>query len=210
MGAFSHGARDPRGWYRANSAFLRETKEQSPQTSQRDPDPSKALTSGSSPVIWNCRRNNQTKATGAFSWEVDEQQSLGTSLWNPFRGPLETANLADGCPEAGAWWRWPLHYPRAPGDLIWTVGLGRGESKAGMGCRGRDSVPRRSRSRVWEAALRHLPGLPFWLTQVLPAGLDVLGQVPASTPSPNAIPAHWVGAESFLHFYLEVDYSPSG
>lgn len=43
---------------------------------------------------------------------------------------------------------------------------------------------------------RHLqPRLPFWLTQVLPAGLDVLGQVPASPPSLRAVPAHWVGAQ---------------
>ena len=41
----------------------------------------------------------------------------------------------------------------------------------------------------------HQPRPPFWLTQVLPAGLDALGQVPASPPSPRAAPAHRVGAE---------------
>lgn len=46
-----------------------------------------------------------------------------------------------------------------------------------------------------QGCCHHEPRRPFWLTQVLPAGLDVLGQAPDSLPSPSAVPAHWVGAE---------------
>lgn len=89
--------------------------------------------------------------------------------------------------------------PQGPGFVIWTVGLGRRESKARDGLPGRESGSREEQllggAECGSQCCPHQPRRPFWLTQVLPAGLDALGQVLASPPSPKAVPAHWVGAE---------------